>query len=434
MTARSHVAILALAGALTVLPSFAAATAPRLMRLDPPAGARAADPATDSLVLVFDQPMGRGMTINAADMPEIAGRPAWDSTRTTLTIPVRVRAAHEYRLELNGDDDGGFANPAGERLPRQMWIFRTAGDKAPDDFDDPHLGTRLARRPVEQVLAGGRLQLSHVYVREAQILLADAGQPDSVVVERMVREVYRPYADVWAGYVGDEAAFRWFVASQLLGESHPIRSRTKALLDLDLPALFAEIDAWLARVSGRHPHGRWVLLFGPGSTDMGGIGSLAMVADFTQQVPDSHAIATLLPHELTHQVHGQRPHDPDGATALGRIVAEGLACYAAFVHAHGTRTPAECVGYTPAQWQWALAHERELAAAARPLLDSTSSAVIARLASRSEHLLADGPAAAGYFLGFRLAQRYAARRGAEAWVEMLRLPVCRVRARSGYRF
>lgn len=415
---------------LLATPAFAAP--PRLIRLVPEPGARAADPATDSLELHFDVPMGPGATIQSADMPAVMGSPRWDGSKRVFRIPVRLDSARTYRMLLNTAGDLGFASAEGEPLDPLVWEFRTAGEAPPDDFADPALPARLAAAPVERTLAGGRLRMSHLDILQARIVRESRGPGDTAAVTRMVREVYTPHADFWRGYVGDESAFREHVAFPLLGESHPIRKRIGAVLDLRLDSLFTATEAWVARVSGLRPRGHWVMVFGPGTTDMGGIGDRAMLVDFTRQSVRRSDVEAILPHELVHQVHGLRRRDPDRGTVLERVIAEGVAVYAAWVHGGGSRSEAQSLGYSDEEWNAALANEAALVAAIAPRLASRERSDLDRVASRSERLLPTGPPAAGYFVGFRIVQRYVARHGASSWTQVLRRPVGEALKRSGH--
>ena len=79
-----------------------------------------------------------------------------------------------------------------------------------------------------------------------------------------------------------------------------------------------------------------------------------------------------------------------------------------------------------------MAHEKQMIAAARPYLASKERKDDDRLAARNQRLVESGPAAAGYFLGFRIIERYVEKRGAKSWTEAIDLPVREVLERSAY--
>ena len=303
-----------------------------------------------------------------------------------------------------------------------------AGAASPSDTS---IARKLHATAAELHLADGSLSVVNLYKLQAEVLRATAGAPADSTIEQLVRTVYAPYTGFWAGYLGDEAAFReWAV--KLLEPEHPIHARLEPLLDVALDRRFTEGVEWIQRTTGRRPAGTWYIVFGPGWTDMGGLGGIGMVADFTRMVPDSAAIASLLPHELTHQVHGRRADDPDAGTVLDRIISEGFASYVAWVHGAGLRSEARSLMYSDDEWQWALAHERELFEAAQPILASRERSDGDRVASRSDRLIAGAPGAAGYFIGLRVVQAWVAAHGADSWQDIYDLPVAEVLERSGY--
>ena len=113
---------------------------------------------------------------------------------------------------------------------------------------------------------------------------------------------------------------------------------------------------------------------------------------------------------------------------------QGVACYATYAYAAGRLTPAQSIGYTAAEWAWAITHERDLVVAATPFLHSRERAQLDRFAARNQQLVDSGPTAAGYFLGFRIMQAYMAQHGPTSWTDVIDLPAQEVLSRSGYKF
>jgi predicted Zn-dependent protease DUF2268 len=311
------------------------------------------------------------------------------------------------------------------------------GTPAPSGPLDDSIGRQLAAVPGELYLADSSLRIINVYKAEASTLRELRSQGSAAIVEALVRRVYQPYASFWQGYLGDETRFREWAAASLLARDHPIHSRLPGLLNLKLDSLFTASTAWLVRTTGRRPRGTWYIVFGPGWTDMGGLTDGTMVADFTKMDPDPRSLEFKFPHELIHMVQGASNApgmDPDTGTVLSRMISEGLACYGTYAYAAGRLTPAQSVGYTGAEWAWALTHERELVVAARPYLRSKARADLDRFAARNQQLVDSGPTAAGYFLGFRIIQGYVARHGLTSWTGVIGLRAQEVLSRSGYKF
>jgi uncharacterized protein YjaZ len=95
-------------------------------------------------------------------------------------------------------------------------------------------------------------------------------------------------------------------------------------------------------------------------------------------------------------------------------------------------TPAQALGYSEAEWQWALAHEAELWAAAQPLLSSRERAVHDRFRSANTRIIAEGPRKVGYFLGYRIVDAYVKRHGTSSWQMLFELPMAKILQDSGY--
>ncbi|TXH66179.1 MAG: hypothetical protein E6Q88_12415 [Lysobacteraceae bacterium] len=297
---------------------------------------------------------------------------------------------------------------------------------------EPHadLAAQLKRLPAELRLFDSRLRIVNIYKRQAEIML-DADIDDAEAVRRWLAEIYPAHRDFWAGYVGDEQAFTEFSQDLMRYRKRLLCKHIPKLLALDLDERFERHARWLEQATGKAPVGTWYLAYGSGATDMGGIGSIGMVIDFSNQVAEPASIEALLPHELAHQVHGLR-RDPDSDTVLGRMLAEGLATYVACVRAEGRFSAAECIGYDDAQWRWAIEHEAALRAFVKPILHSRARADSDAVASRNIVPIEGGPTAIGYFLGHRIVQAYTERHGHDAWKDLLDMPVKRVLRKSGY--
>lgn len=286
--------------------------------------------------------------------------------------------------------------------------------------------------PVEQRLAGGNLRVFSLYRVEAAVLSARGRLGDSATVEALVHQLYRPHATFWRGYVGDEPAFRKFAAG-LVRLSEPVLGRLAQIERLPLDTLFRSAARWVTRQTGLEPRGTWYLVFGHGATDMGGVGDL-MLIDFNAQPADEDAIRRILPHELTHMVYGRGParrRDPHRGTVLDRIISEGVASYASYLSAGG-ESAASALLMADEDFRGGMATEAAMLAAIRPILLSSDRATVDSVAHRQKRLVPGGPTAAGYFLGFRLAQAYEAAHGRGSWKEILTLPLLTVVARSGY--
>lgn len=300
--------------------------------------------------------------------------------------------------------------------------------------DAPLRASDGAELPIEQHLAGGRLRVVNLCRVQRAILRSRGDRSDSAIVERFVHDVYRPYAEFWSGYLGDEARFRRFAQRVLVDHDTTVLARIAALESLSIDSMFEASSRWVMQNTGLAPQGTWVLVFGHGATDMGGVGSY-MVADLNALESTRASWSRLLPHELTHMVYGQSPErlaDSLRGTVLDRIVSEGVATYASYVESGGRLSQADALLDSTLDWDRATQREAAMLHAVQPLLHSRDRAAMDSLFSRRTLLVAGGPTAAGYFLGLRLTMAYVAANGPGSWKELLTLPLSVIVARSGY--
>jgi uncharacterized protein YjaZ len=95
-------------------------------------------------------------------------------------------------------------------------------------------------------------------------------------------------------------------------------------------------------------------------------------------------------------------------------------------------TPNQALGYSEAEWQWALTHETELWEIAASELEETGQRVIRRYRAAREHLIPDGPGKVGYFIGYRIVEAYVAKHGNGSLHALIDLPVRQILEASGY--
>lgn len=287
--------------------------------------------------------------------------------------------------------------------------------------------TALSETTVSSSALGGCVRVHQLWKPQLTSTMSGGASPAAA---------YHIAPGFWAGYAGirDERAYtRW--AADKLKALHADPRHTLPV-KLDLTAMLADATQRVAQFSGRPlACTDWYLVYGPGWTDMGGIAGTGMVIDFLgmpRRSPEEH-IRALIPHEMIHVAWGAA-HGGDAAdgTLLGRILSEGFATWFADTYWGDTLSAAEALGYTRDEWEWALAHERELWEAAEPLLQSRERRVADRFAAVRERVLPGGPGKAGYFIGYRIIDAYVRQHGPESWRELFTMPLEQILTRSRY--
>lgn len=278
------------------------------------------------------------------------------------------------------------------------------------------------------------IRVHDLWRRQRAALARTEGQPADSQVAALVAEAYRPYTGFWAGYLGDEAAFADWSRTRFRLAGDPRRDVPDSL---DLAAEITGATARMAAFARRPvPCSDWYVVYGPGWTNLGGLGGIGMVVDLLGLRRDAPVddVRQTLPHEVAHLIMAAgHAGDSLRGTLLHRIVDEGLATYAAWAYWKGTLTPAQALGYTDAEWAWALDHEEALWGLAAPRLASRERDVIDDFASVSSRPARGAPGKIGYFLGFRIAEAYAARHGTDAWRDLFTRPLGETLDASGYR-
>jgi hypothetical protein len=310
-------------------------------------------------------------------------------------------------------------------------LLSSAMQASGQDVRDLHTAV-LRDTAVLQLGLDGCVRVHHVWKRQIMAAHQAAALPVEDRSARILELVYRPFASFWSGYVGNEAAFiRMNGRINLAADP-----RSRVPIDADIGALMLDATRREIEASGKRACADWYLLYGPGFTNLGGLSTGAMLIDFlglprTNPVED---VRLTLPHELNHISFGAgHRSDPDAGTLLSSVIAEGLGSWYADLFWGDRVTPAQALGYTEPEWQWALAHEKELWAAAEPLLSSKERATLDRFRSARARVIPEGPAKVGYFLGYRIVDAYVKRHGESAWRALFDLPIAQILRDSGYR-
>jgi hypothetical protein len=292
------------------------------------------------------------------------------------------------------------------------------------------LGERLKDLPSETRVYGGKLRLINVFKHQAEVLL-DPNASEQQLAKRLTTEVFPLHDAFWAGYVGDESSLIALSKSLVSNRDEILCRRIPALLSVDLNERFNQHATWLSSQIGKEPSGNWYLAYGSGQVDMGYLTDVGSVIDLYRQNLSGDELDAILTHELVHPIHKNR-QDPDIDSVLDSIVSEGIASYANCVYSAGLRTPADCIFYTEQEWKWALEHEAELKAIAKPLLLSKDFSFVSPFFSRNAKPIAGGPGGISYFLGFRMVESYVRANGKDSWQQILDMPVQEFLRKSKY--
>ena len=106
---------------------------PKIVKITPGNEATDIDPGVNAILVTFDRPMRDGcwsvVQVNPAFCPKITGKIHYDSTRTQLTIPVKLEPNHSYLLFLNLGSYNSFMSEQKYRLMDYRYTFRTGSPR-----------------------------------------------------------------------------------------------------------------------------------------------------------------------------------------------------------------------------------------------------------------------------------------------------------------
>ncbi|MBS1370464.1 MAG: DUF4932 domain-containing protein [Lentisphaeria bacterium] len=108
---------------------------PKIVEFSPANGAEEVDPATKKIVIRFDRKMknpGWALCRTGRPFPGIGGTPSYDSTGTTLTVPVNLEPETAYCIILNAKGFSGFCAADGNVLAPTEYNFTTGKGAAED--------------------------------------------------------------------------------------------------------------------------------------------------------------------------------------------------------------------------------------------------------------------------------------------------------------
>ncbi|MDE2796642.1 MAG: DUF2268 domain-containing putative Zn-dependent protease [Gemmatimonadota bacterium] len=271
----------------------------------------------------------------------------------------------------------------------------------------------------------GCVEIHNVWKAQVRAVHLTAGGSISNRMEMLRDSAYAPYAEFWDGYASD---FVGWARRELDLASHPQRAFPT---QVDLPSLIADVTAQAEEMTGFRGCAQWYLVYGPGWAGMGALTDGRMLVEFFAHHSSPEDMRWALPHEVAHVIRGLES-EPKPWDLLAVIVTEGVADYFKDTYWGNDQSVPETLGYSRAEWDWAIAHESELWDLAMEQLGDTSPAVIHRYQAADKRVHPDGPTHVGYFLGYRIAEAYIARHGEDALVDLFRLSARKILEESGY--
>jgi hypothetical protein len=261
-----------------------------------------------------------------------------------------------------------------------LGLVACGGAQVPTDGLPDLIGAVEANPAVYESALDGCVEVHHLWKSQIRAVHRTADQSSRARVRMLVDSVQKPYADFWNGYM--PSGFRRWARTKLDLANDP---RAVVPTQVDVFGLITESTANIERKTGRRGCVEWYVLYGPGWTNLGGLGSGEMLIDFfgLHSGRGAEEIRLSLPHEIAHVVHRQREGELDHGTLLSMIITEGLATYFTDRYWGDAMTPADALFYSEEEWNWAIQYEQELWAQAKEQLRTRERDAILPYRSRS---------------------------------------------------
>ncbi len=262
------------------------------------------------------------------------------------------------------------------------------------------------------------LQIIDISQAEIRILTASKNLDSAHRSKLLIDSLYKPYKDFWNGYVGQEDSFLDWMINTAIPALGIIIKKNEKIDGSKLFTAFKNIAVDMQKLTGYEPSGKWYIVYGPAWTDLGGLGSEAMLIDLSHQANSSaEQIIKMLPHELTHQIMTKSNKTKD-SSALSTIIGEGFAVYMNEVYWKKKYSPAENLGYSEAEYYQCFEQKKFIKDFFQQHYKCTADSIIQKFRNRSIKINDGLPGAIGYFIGYEIVRMYVIRYGKNSWKDV----------------
>lgn len=247
----------------------------------------------------------------------------------------------------------------------------------------------------------------------------------------LIDSVYRPFEELWQGYLGTESDFlEWYdsVRTPFFPHYEQKESNFSAAV---IGAEIRRVADSMQQLTGYAPRGTWWLVYGPRWTDLGGLQQGRMVIDLAHDANVSmERITMMLPHELNHQIYDIVNRDTL-RTVMRRVIDEGFAVYVSRQYWKERYPLEQLLGYSAQELERSRSYEGKMFRILTQFADSTGRDQIDAFVARSQRIGRTLPGAIGYYLGYRIVEGFVAKNGPESWKRIYTVPADDVWKQSG---
>ncbi|WP_196888670.1 DUF2268 domain-containing putative Zn-dependent protease [Aureivirga sp. CE67] len=246
----------------------------------------------------------------------------------------------------------------------------------------------------------------------------------------MLDSIYKPHFNVLEPYIGNEREFLdWmhYERDYILKQTN--KKDNSNLIEKVKKQLY-QTSLEMQNFTNYPIYGKWVVLFGSGTVDLGGFDDGTMLIDLTH---DSNKnldhIFKMLPHEINHQIYSNFLKQ-DENKVLHRIIGEGFACYVSYKFNKEKNPIYEELIFTKKEYEFCKKFEKGILHILKKNYKSNDEDKAKQLTDREHHYLNIYPGALGYYIGFRIIEEYVKIHGEDSWRDIYQMKPMEVLRKS----
>jgi hypothetical protein len=269
------------------------------------------------------------------------------------------------------------------------------------------------------VVNNGSVKIFNVYKSQYKCLNKfNLDNDTACLIKDYINHTYIPYSEFWKpfgndslGYISDYVLNNTFDFSEL-------SKRINEIAYIDIGSIFERIIVDMENSSGYKVKGNWYIGFNEKSCDLGGDGKTMLIDLNHDNFSIQHIIETL-PHEFCHQIfRDQNYKDTMFYSGLGLTLNEGLATYVGYIY--GDSLAHKALMFSEKEYEWCNENEDMIFRAAESMFFSRDWQVVSQYFSPDKKIYEHGPSKLGYFVGFRMCQKYIKKYGRDSWKDFFR--------------
>ena len=206
------------------------------------------------------------------------------------------------------------------------------------------------------------------------------------------------------------------------GHFDSISNKVRIISLVNLDSLFTSIANRMNDLTGYKIRRKWYVCMQGNACDLCGNGQIMLIDLLNNKVNYEH-IRLSLPHEFNHQILiAAKSSDTLAMSGFGAFINEGMAEYVKYIFWEKAYSLQQVMGYTNDEYRWCTENESKILNDSQKLYLSRNWEEVKKYLLADSKLYDDGPSRLGYFVGFRICQKYVSKYGKDAWKDFYKLP------------